>query len=310
MTAFAEALPSELGMDRWAEQAEGLRGRPDAESIAQAISGKAAGLFREVHLRQLFDLEASKSNIEKIFYEIAEQARPQDVFVFYYAGHGITPSEEPEFFLVPSNVTQLYSRRELDRGAISGSQLVRLSRQISALKQVFLIDACGSGGLREAFAIRGSLEQRALAQLQRSSGVFMVAATESDQVATEFETLQHGVFTYAVLEAFQAQRDNGRLTVRQLIIHLETRVPELSLEYRGVEQFPLALGSGQDFPLLLTAISVPPLPDSSPTKAPTSPDQYKGVASDTGKCTKEEIRVLVRDLGFTVSEALEMCQAR
>ncbi len=131
----------------------------------------------------------------------------------------------------------------------------------------------------------------------------MVAATESQQEAAEFGKLKHGVFTYAMLEAFNNIKDNKTLTIRQLTAYLEQRVPELTVKYRGTEQFPLALGTGQDFPLLLKTVKASPFKarrdKSAPTLKPERPAAKQG-------CSKAEFLAL-KKMGFSVREALQQC---
>ena len=52
---------------------------------------------------------ALKSNIVAELNKVAAAAKPQDVFVMYYAGHGVVAEDAgKEFYLVPHDVTQLY----------------------------------------------------------------------------------------------------------------------------------------------------------------------------------------------------------
>ena len=80
-------------------------------------------------------------------------------------------------------------------------------------------------------------------------------ASGSSQLASEFETLGHGVFTYALLEGLEGNADRGSLdkkvTVQELSSYLNDRVPELSEEYKGQAQYPHSYGFGQDFPLVI-----------------------------------------------------------
>ena len=140
----------------------------------------------------------------------------------------------------------------LEQKAVSASELKELSKKINAQKQVFILDACQSAGALDA-VVRGAAEERAIAQLARSTGTFWITATGSDQYATEFEALGHGVFTYSILEGLAGKADNGdkRLTVKELSAYIESRVPELSEKYRGTPQFPSGYSFGNDFPLAI-----------------------------------------------------------
>ncbi len=191
--------------------------------------------------------------------KVQKEAHEQDMLIFYYAGHGMMSegtTREIEFFIVPHDVTQLYGKDEMlfDK-AISASEIKEISRKINAQKQVFILDACQSAGALDAMARRGVAEERAIAQLARSTGTFWITATGSEQFATEFEALGHGIFTYAVIEGLQGKADglnpDKSITVRELTAYIESRVPELSEKYKGKLQFPSSYSFGNDFPLVL-----------------------------------------------------------
>lgn len=133
--------------------------------------------------------------------------------------------------------------------------MYKLSKKIQARKQILILDACHAGGAEEYFARRGAVEEKALKQLSRSSGLFILAATQSAQYATEFEKLKHGAFTYTLLSGLQGNADggsiDGKITIRELMAYIEDQVPEITEKYRGEAQYPMAFGQGQDFPIAL-----------------------------------------------------------
>ncbi|MBU1626033.1 caspase family protein, partial [bacterium] len=139
--------------------------------------------------------------------------------------------------------------------AFSSVQLMDFSKNIKAQKQLFIFDACQSGGAVETFAGRGAAEEKAIIQLARSSGMMLLAAAGSQQFATEFTEIGHGVFTYAILEALAGGADGGekdkKITVKELSYYLEDRVPQLTEKFRGEAQYPTGYSSGQDFPVVI-----------------------------------------------------------
>ena len=182
----------------------------------------------------------------------------QDVLFVYYAGHGVMSEggqKAKEFFIIPYDITQLYGRDELlFEKAISAEEMKGYAQSINAQKQVFILDACQSAGALESVAARGAMEEKAIAQMARSTGTFWITASGSNQFATEFEKLGHGVFTYALLEGVKGQADaNGdhKLTIRELSTYIENKVPELSEQFKGLSQFPSAYSFGNDFPIVI-----------------------------------------------------------
>jgi len=233
--------------------------RPDAESFTKFIKEQTASLFDQVVVISFLDQDATRENILQAFTDIKLAANDQDLFIFYYAGHGVMSSGDigkPAFYMVLPAVTKLYgSDQMLIDYAISAQEIQIFSQEINAQKQIYLIDACQSGGALEEFASRGVAEERAIANLARSTGTFWISATGSEQYASEFETLGHGVFTYVLLEGLNGAADAGgsdkQITIRELSAFVESRVPELSQELKGVPQFPAAYGYGNDFPLMV-----------------------------------------------------------
>jgi len=229
----------------------------DADGVAAMISQKSKSLFQEVIPYSIRNDKAIKSNIYAALEQIKLKAKEQDMIVVYYAGHGVMSSgsdKEKEFFIVPYDVTQLYGKDEMlyDKG-ISASDLKKYAQAINAQKQVFILDACQSAGALESLeGTRGAAEEKAIAQLARSTGTFWITSTGSDQFASEFAKLGHGIFTYTLLEGIGGAADvnkDQRLTIRELSTYIENKVPELSEQLKGTAQFPSAYSFGNDFPI-------------------------------------------------------------
>lgn len=225
----------------------------DAEGFVELIKGHTKDLFDKVEVISIYDKEATKDNILIKLDELKEQIRPQDVLYLYYAGHG--SMVDNNFYFVPSNNTKLYSDEKLRKTGIYAGELQEKLKAIAALKQVVIIDACQSEGGAEILAQRGATEEKALAQLSRSTGIHVLAAAGSEQFATEFTELGHGLFTYVLLEALSGKADgapkDGKITIYELKGYLEDQVPELSKKYKGRMQFPHTFSRGQDFPLVV-----------------------------------------------------------
>ncbi len=228
----------------------------DARSVAKKLDESSKQLFARVEKTELYDSQVTKEGIMKAFATISKTINEQDLFVFYYAGHGTVNEDEgqSEFYLVPYDVTQMYGNSGgLKDKAVSAAILKELSLKINAQKQVFIIDACQSAGALQTVATRGAAEEKAMAQLARSTGTFWLTAAGSEQFATEFEQLGHGVFTYSILEGLsgesKASSTDGVITIRGLSSYIEQRVPALSEQYKGKSQYPASFSFGNDFPI-------------------------------------------------------------
>jgi hypothetical protein len=229
--------------------------RADAEAVEATLSKNYDSIFTRVERYQLYDAEATRENILATLELIKQEAGPRDVFIFYYAGHGIMSDDNnPQFYIAPHEITQLYGNQSsLSRAAVSSDELLGYSRDIAAQKQLFILDACQSEGVLKTVAVRGASEEKAIAQLARSTGTHWLTATGSEQFATEFDKLGHGAFTYTLLEGLKGAADSGDgiVSVNELKAYIEARVPEVTAEHKGEAQYPASYGYGQDFPLAI-----------------------------------------------------------
>jgi WD40 repeat protein len=230
----------------------------DADAFVKSLSSGASTLFGKVEVTEINDANATKTGILAAIEKIKATAKAEDVFVFYYAGHGVMSTgngvEKPIFYLVPHDVTKMYEADEmLKKSGISATEIGEFSKTIKAQKQLFVIDACQSGGAMQTLAMRGAAEEKAIAQLARSTGTYFIAASGTEQFATEVAELGHGIFTYSVIEALKGscKSQDGKVTVNQLKSCVEDLVPELSKKHKGQPQFPTGYGFGMDFPVVM-----------------------------------------------------------
>lgn len=227
--------------------------RPDAESFLDVLTSNAKNLFKDMVHVELYDADASRVNILKALDDMAAKIHPEDVFIFYYAGHG--SMVDNEFYFIPSESVRLYDPEALKSEAIDAAVLQEKFKNIKALKQLIVMDACQSGGSVELLAQRGAAEEKAIAQLSRSAGIHVMASAGSEQVATEFTQLGHGLFTYVLLKALQGAADgapkDGKVTIYELKSYIDDQMPELTRKLKGRPQYPYTFSRGQDFPIVL-----------------------------------------------------------
>jgi uncharacterized caspase-like protein len=252
-----------VGINRYQDPAFDLGfARPDAEAIAKFFEQRGAGLFSAVKVVRLFDRAATRAAIVQEFARLAKEAKPEDVVLVYLAGHGV--GMQQQFYFLPHEM-----RRELDDAAstrkygLPAPELGAALRSVKALKQILILDTCQSEAalpiLAKAVLTRGvsPAEQKSVAMLARSEGVFLIAASTKQQYALEVPELGHGVLTYALLSGLgekaapaASTTSEGAVTVQSLLTYINQRVPELTeLHHQGARQYPVGLNLGLDFPL-------------------------------------------------------------
>ncbi|HEX2936652.1 MAG TPA: caspase family protein [Bacteroidales bacterium] len=242
-----------IGINKYANASMNLNfARSDAESVTKILKDKTSNLFKNIYTYTLVDEQASREKILGTFDQISRVINKEDVFVFFYAGHGSV--NEGTFYFIPAECTGLYQQEKLNM-AISVKELQEKFKAINALKQVVFIDACHSGSSVDMLAMRGAQEEKALAQLSRSSGIHVMASSESQQQSAEIKSLGHGVFTYTLLEALKGGADGApkdtKVTVYELKSYIDDQVPETSYKLIQHKQFPSTFSIGHDFPLVM-----------------------------------------------------------
>ncbi len=243
-----------IGIDKYENESLNLNyARADSKAFSDLIKKRSKPLFNNMIFYDLFDKNADKNNILKAVTEISSKAKAQDVFIFYYAGHGSMLGSD--FYFVPSDCIRLYDTETLNDKAITANQMQENFSKINALKQIMILDACQSGGATEILAQRGAGREKAIAQLSRSSGIHVLASAGSEQFAIEFKSLGHGLFTYVLLDALEGSADgsplDGKVTIYELKSYLDDQVPEYTKKFKGIKQYPQSYSGGNDFPVVI-----------------------------------------------------------
>ena len=259
VSIFSEKAPSAavchvfvIGIDAYKNSAYTLNyAREDAESFAESVKKNGANLYQKVNIHALYDGAATRQNILDTLKNLEAHIGINDVFIFYYAGHGCMVDQN--FFFIPTECTSMYQAN--NSNALSAETVQAGFKNIKALKQIIIMDACQSGGSVEILAMRGANEEKAFAQLSRGAGIHVFASAGSEQNAKEILELKHGLFTYVLLDALNGKADgapkDGKITIYELKSYLDDQVPELNAKYSGKLQFPYTFSRGNDFPIVL-----------------------------------------------------------
>lgn len=227
--------------------------RADAESFGKLVSDRSGELFKNVEVHTLYDKDATRQKILDKLGELSLKVSQEDVLIFYYAGHG--SMIDNKFYFIPTESSRLYDASSLHKEAIEATVLQEKFKEIKALKQLIVMDACQSGASVELLAARGAREEKAIAQLARSAGIHVMASAGSEQFATEFASLGHGLFTHVLIKGLQGEADgapkDGKVTIYELKSYVDDQVPEVTRKLKGNPQYPYTFSRGNDFPLVI-----------------------------------------------------------
>ncbi len=255
---------------------------PDVEEIGTVLKSEQNKLSQDTKLKQyakteiitLTDADATKDNIllalrrfsegdkasmpnnasEKLKTELSKikLTQPEDALIIHFSGHGT--SREQRFYLLPHNFT---NPKELEKQAVSDIELNQTLEKVDAGRLLMVIDACQSGqALGEENEGRAPMNSKGLAQLAYDKGMLILTAAQSQQAALEAprigdKVINHGLLTYALLEAMQnsqtnADKDaNKQLWEREWFDFAVSQVPQLQLEAMKQRRIDLEKGASE-----------------------------------------------------------------
>jgi len=197
----------------------------------------------------LLDEDATLDRLRSVLgTQLRRQAAKEDTVLVFLAGHGATERDATspdgdglEKYLLPHNADP----KDLYATALPMHEVARVFQRISAERLVFLADTCYSGasGGRTVpvTGTRATLSPAFLDRLSQGKGRVILTASDANEVSAEQDALQHGVFTYYLLEALRGKGDvdgDGLLTVDEVYRYVATTVPQAT----GQEQHPVKKG--------------------------------------------------------------------
>ena len=148
--------------------------------------------------------------------ELTQGLEPGDLFLFFFAGHGVAP--QGRNLLLGHDAELGYIEEGESVGTAPMRLLKRNTEGVVGLNRAFMIDACrdnvhegkrgaveglqGAEGYRTIFARERGVEARGSCAL--------LCSCDEGQQAQEIEAIGHGVFTLALLEMFEESRREGK----------------------------------------------------------------------------------------------------
>jgi hypothetical protein len=222
--------------------------KKDAEGLVAQIKAAAGQLYSDVKVTTLYDDSVRRSQIDVAFDQMAATVQPQDVFVLYLAGHGVTDREDGNYYFLP--VDFRYSdAASVKKQALSNAFFQENLAKVRAGKSLVLLDTCNSGSF-QAVKTRGIEEKTAIARLVKATGRATLMASSNQQADLE-GYLGHGVFTWALIEGLKGKAAGAdrQITVGGLADYVGDTLPELTYKQFGYEQVPQRDLQGMNFPI-------------------------------------------------------------
>jgi WD40 repeat protein len=218
----------------------------DAKLIGSTLKQKleALGEYSGVDLTELISdgsldgarREQMKAEIQRL----AKVVSPEDLVILAFAGHGYAGANG-RFYLFPSDLprTEVRVTPALLDSAVSSTELADWLRGVDAGRLAIILDACQSAASVEGEGFKpGPMGSRGLGQLAYDKRAQVLVATQANSVAIEYDDLQQGLLTYALVRdglqkgSADYHPKDGQITLAEWMSYAVERVPAL---YREIE---------------------------------------------------------------------------
>ena len=172
-----------------------------------------------------------------------------DMVIIYFAGHGAAERDatspdgdglEKYILTYDSDPADLFST------GMPMRDIGLIFSRIRSERLIFVADSCysgASGGRTVAtLGIRAIISDTFLERVASGRGKIIITASAANEVSVERDDLQHGVFTYYLLEGLRGAADtdrDGMITVDEVYRYVSEKVPRAT----GQEQHPVKKGT-------------------------------------------------------------------
>lgn len=223
----------------------------DAERFAEYISSSAGGSVPKENITLLTNSQATISNIYVAKKAFEDKVKKDDLFYFFFSGHGDVESDlyKLGFLLAYDTPHKNYLNN-----AVRIEDINIMANTLSVNKDVNVIlisDACHAGKLtgsdnNRGITLAGDLSEKVAKKEIR------IASCEADQKSQEDATWGggHGVFTYHLINGMKGLADagtapDGLVTLQELKLYIEDKVSTDVDKIKNLEQVPVVIGQSK-----------------------------------------------------------------
>lgn len=188
----------------------------DATDFADSLKNPNIGRFKPANVALLTDGQATTRNIKEKLNWLARNAGPDDLVVIYIATHGSARELDTAGvnYIITAD-TELGPKFDQDSLFATALPMVDIAttvaNRVRAQRVAIFVDTCyggaaASGGGAKLIApgiASASVSKDTMARMSQGTGRVILAASTGDQESLESPALQHGLFTYYLLQALQ-----------------------------------------------------------------------------------------------------------
>jgi len=215
----------------------------DVANLRALLTDPDRGAFPSENVFVLTDQEATRDAILITFAEIAGKVSENDLFLFFFSGHGYRPTTGnfAGTYLLPylTNPRALANPRAT---CIDFDALTAEIREMKADKVVVILDACHAGGVKPKSSrdITEHPNRGFTEAFQNAKGRALLLSSDESQVS--WEEPDGGVFTRFLLEALDGKADannDGTVTFTEVALYVEREVPQYTAKRFNQRQTPI-----------------------------------------------------------------------
>lgn len=211
-----------VGVSRYARPEANLNyADADALGLADALRRQEGQAYIRVLVRTLTNEEATRDGIRDALRWLQAQAGPATSAIVAFSGHGGV-DRGGRLYYVPHDADG-----RPDQTWLPWDEVAAALRQVRASPVIFFSDCCHAG----AFGQRPAAQESLADPLVRGAGVMVFAASRGLESSLELGSLEHGAFTYALLQGLEGRADlipDGRITMSELQAYVANQVKQLT----------------------------------------------------------------------------------
>ena len=192
---------------------------------AQAVASLFIAEKSKVTL--LTNQQATKENIVKTLNSVFMQAKPDDMVLLYFSGHGF-----PEGFCT-------YTTNCKGGLNLTFEDIKTIYAKSKAKRKLIFADACFSG------AIRSEAKNKKSAEILKDQNIMLFLSSRTNERSFERSDMKNGFFTSFLIKGLQGKADSNKdkvITARELFNYVSKNVIKLSKD----KQHPVMWGKFSD----------------------------------------------------------------
>ena len=202
----------------------------DAHEILKVLVDNATGLYEDIYYRELSDYGGELPTKENILegLKLISEAKPQDTVIVFLASHGLS-DQKGNYYFFPRDVSNddvhaIFNEDTSTETLISWEDILA-AMNASSGKRLLIVDTC------YARSIEGPQDVQSLSKRSASANFALLAAAQGNEESQEIGLLEHGLFTWAFIEALKTAPDSDNDNFRELNEVFAASIPSVE-KYR------------------------------------------------------------------------------